>query len=50
MAWRMATILSVQCSYFYEENNDVAALLLLYFNLDDSGRKRIMEQIASIQK
>lgn len=50
MTRRLATVLSVPCSYFYEDNDEIAAMLLLYYNLDDSGRKRIMEQIASMQK
>jgi transcriptional regulator with XRE-family HTH domain len=48
MAKRLAAVLKVPCSYLYEEDDDIAAMLVLYYNLDESDRKQIMNKIASM--
>lgn len=48
-ATRLAEILKVPCSYLYEENDDIATMLVLYYSLDESSRKQITNTIVSIQ-
>jgi transcriptional regulator with XRE-family HTH domain len=50
MAKRLAAVLKVPCSYFYEENDDIASMLILYYKLDDSGRKEVIEKIVAMQQ
>lgn len=49
-AIRLAEILKVPCSYLYEENDDIAAMLVLYHNLDESDRKQIIDKIVTMQQ
>ncbi len=49
MSHRLAEILKVPCSYLYEENDDIASLLMLYYNLYESDRKKIIDKIVSMQ-
>lgn len=41
MARRLANALKVPCSFFFEENDDIAEMLLFFFRLTDSERKKI---------
>lgn len=50
MSMRLAAVLKVPCSYLYEVNDDIAAMLMLYYNLDDAERKKIMEKIVIMKQ
>jgi transcriptional regulator with XRE-family HTH domain len=50
MAKRLAMVLKVPCSYLYEENDDIAAMLVLYYNLDESARKQILDNILAMEQ
>jgi len=49
MVRRLATVLKVPCSYLYEENDDIAAMLRMYYQLNDDERKQIFERIMTMQ-
>lgn len=49
MAKRLAKVLKVPCSYFYEENDDVATMLMMFYKLNESDRKKVLEQITVMQ-
>ena len=48
-ARRLAEVLGIPCSYLYEEDDEIAAMLMMFYNLDNLGRKQIMEKMAAIQ-
>jgi len=45
MAKRLSNILKTPVSYLYEEDDDIAEMLLLYFGMEAHERKKIMELI-----
>jgi transcriptional regulator with XRE-family HTH domain len=45
MARRLATALKIPCSYLYEEDDDIAAMLVLYYNLDETNKKQVIDKI-----
>jgi transcriptional regulator with XRE-family HTH domain len=49
MAKRLAAVLKVPCSYLYEEDDDIAAMLVEYYNLGERARKQILEKILAIE-
>jgi transcriptional regulator with XRE-family HTH domain len=49
MAKRLAAVLKVPCSYLYEEDDDIAAMLVEYYNLGETVRKQILEKILAIE-
>lgn len=48
MSKRLAAVLRVPCSYFYEENDDMADMMLLYFSLNESCRQEVIKKIESL--
>ena len=50
MAKRLATILNIPTSYLYESDDDVAAMLILYFQLKDDERKKVLEEMRAMQQ
>lgn len=42
---RLASILQVPTSYFFEEDDEMAAFLVRYYTVDAAGRHRIMALI-----
>jgi transcriptional regulator with XRE-family HTH domain len=50
MARRLATALKIPCSYLYEEDDDIAAMLMLYHQLSDEERKQVFEKIMNIKQ
>jgi transcriptional regulator with XRE-family HTH domain len=50
MAKRLAAVLKVPCSYLYEENDDIAAMLMLYYKLDEADRKQIIKKILIMEQ
>lgn len=49
MAKRLAEILKVPCSYLYEEDDDVAAMLVSYYQLNDDERRQIFGNILAMR-
>lgn len=49
-AKRLAAVLKVPCSYLYEEDDDIAAMLILYHQLSDEERKHVFENIMNIKQ
>ncbi|MGZ3747934.1 MAG: helix-turn-helix domain-containing protein [Pseudobdellovibrionaceae bacterium] len=50
MAKCLAAVLKVPCSYLYEEDDDIAAMLVVYYNLNKSDREQIIDKIISTQQ
>lgn len=50
MAKRLAAVLNIPTSYLYEEDDDVAAMLMVYFQLNDEERKKVLEEIRGAQQ
>lgn len=48
MARRLANVLKVPCSFFFEENDDIAEMLLFFFRLSDSERKKIKANLIHV--
>ena len=48
MARRLANVLQVPCSFFYEEDDEVAEMLLLFFTLSASDRKKIKASLMAL--
>ncbi len=45
MAKRLAVVLKIPTSYLYEADDDIAAMLMLYYQLSDDERKRILDAV-----
>jgi transcriptional regulator with XRE-family HTH domain len=50
MAKRLADVLNIPTSYLYEANDDIAAMLLLYFQLNDDERKTIFDELVAARQ
>jgi len=50
MAKRLATILNIPTSYLYEADDDIASMLILYFQLKDDERKKVLEEMRAMQQ
>ena len=48
MAKRFSEVLNIPTSFLYEENDEIAAMLMLYHNLSDADRKEINKEIFGI--
>jgi len=49
MSKRLAVVLNIPTSYLYEEDDDVASMLMQYYKLNEQNRKIILEKIESIR-
>jgi len=49
MAKRLAPILKIPTSFLYEENDDIAAMLMLFYNFNNSEKKIVIESIIEMQ-
>lgn len=49
MAKRLADVLKIPTSYLYEADDDIAAMLMLYYQLNDDERKKVFEEIVAMQ-
>ena len=50
MAKRLADILNVPTSYLYEADDDIAAMLILFYQLRTDARKKVLETAMSLQQ
>jgi transcriptional regulator with XRE-family HTH domain len=50
MAKRLAAILKIPTSYLYEADDNIAAMLILYFQLKDDERKKVLEEMRAMQQ
>jgi transcriptional regulator with XRE-family HTH domain len=50
MAKRLAAVLKIPTSYLFESDDDIAAMLMLYYQLDDVGRKKVLEAIGDTEQ
>ena len=48
MAKCFAEVLKIPTSFLYEENDEIAAMLMLYYTLSDTERKKINKEIFGI--
>lgn len=44
-ASRLAAVLKVPCSFLYEEDDEIAGMLLLSFNLSDSEKEKLKQEL-----
>ncbi|MGZ4955089.1 MAG: helix-turn-helix domain-containing protein [Methylobacter sp.] len=49
MAKRLAAVLNIPTSYLYEADDDIASMLMLYYQLNDEERKKVLEEIRAVQ-
>jgi transcriptional regulator with XRE-family HTH domain len=50
MAKRLAAVLKIPTSYLYEADDDIASMLMLYYQLKDDERKRILDAILAVHQ
>ncbi|MGZ3767141.1 MAG: helix-turn-helix domain-containing protein [Mucilaginibacter sp.] len=50
MAMRLAAVLNIPTSYLYEADDDIAAMLILYFQLNNNERKKVLEEMRAAQQ
>ena len=50
MAKRLAAVLNIPTSYLYEADDDIATMLMLYFQLTENERKKIMDKMVAAQQ
>jgi transcriptional regulator with XRE-family HTH domain len=48
-AKRLAAVLKIPTSYLYEVDDDIAAMLILYYQLSDDERKKVLEEMSAMQ-
>ena len=49
MVKRLAAVLNVPTSYFFEENDEIADLLMLYYRLSDAEKKQVLAKVIALQ-
>jgi transcriptional regulator with XRE-family HTH domain len=50
MAKRLAAVLNIPTSYLYETDDDIASMLMLYYQLNDDERKKILDEMRAVQQ
>jgi hypothetical protein len=45
MTKRLAAVLNIRTSYLYEADDDIATMLMLYFQLTDDERNKVLEKM-----
>lgn len=50
MAKRLADVLNIPTSYLYEQDDGIAGMILLYFQMGADERKKLLEAMLAMQQ